>query len=222
MSQWMQDLTAGWPMIRANLPTFFALAVLMFGAILGGVWWLMDWRYSSIISGRDAIIANKDSEIALFKGQRDDYKDKLSGATPDQAKARIDALEARFAAVEPRRLTAEQRAALMARLSPPAGAVPTVSIVAEATADSPQLAADFASVFRSAGGWTIVEPIAMGIGNRPPSGIAISVPDLNHPTVAVATVASALKAAKIEFDLRQAPLMEGIAVEMLICTKIIR
>src|SRR5579859_7548993 len=102
MPQWMQDLTAGWPMIRANLPTFFVIAVLMFSAILGTVWWLMDWRYGGIISGRDGIIANKDSEITLLRGQRDDYKDKLSGATPDQAKARIDDLENRLAKLEPR------------------------------------------------------------------------------------------------------------------------
>ena len=40
-------------------------------------------------------IANKDGEISLLTRQRDDYEDKLGGASPDQAKAKIDALEKR-------------------------------------------------------------------------------------------------------------------------------
>jgi hypothetical protein len=167
MPQWMQDLFAGWPMIRANLPTFFVILVL----ILGAVWWLMDWRYGGIIT-------NRDSEIALLKGQRDDYKDKLSGATPDQAKAKIEALESRLAtleprlaAVEPRGLTVAQRAAMIARLSPPVGTTPTIVIVGEAAGDSPQFAADFSSVFGSSGGWNVQELTAMGLGYRPATGI---------------------------------------------------
>jgi hypothetical protein len=203
-------------MIRANVPTFIVLAALMFGAI----WWLVNWQYGGIITTRDGIIANKDSEIALLKGQRDDYKEKLSGATPDQAKARIDGLEARLASVEPRRLTASQRAALIARLTPPAGAVPVISIVSEASGDSHQLAADFSSVFRSVGGWNITEGSVMGIGNRPPSGIAISVSNLNSPEATI--TANALRAANISFDIRQQQLMPNVAVELLICTKITR
>jgi len=90
--------------VIATAPATFAIALLVLTA---AAWWLMDWKYSSVIAQRDGIIANKESEIVLYKGQRDDYKDKLSGATPDQAKARIDSLEARLARVEPRRLTLE-------------------------------------------------------------------------------------------------------------------
>jgi hypothetical protein len=84
MPQWMQDLFAGWPMIRANIPTFFVIVVLIFGA----VWGLMDWRYG-------AIVASKSGQIELQDRQLADYKQKLDGATPDQAKAKIDALERR-------------------------------------------------------------------------------------------------------------------------------
>jgi len=52
MPQWMQDLFAGWPIIRANLPTFFVIAVLIFGA----VWWLMDWRYGAIVASKNGQI----------------------------------------------------------------------------------------------------------------------------------------------------------------------
>jgi hypothetical protein len=91
MPQWMQDLTTGWPMIRANLPTFAVILVLMVAV----VWWFVNLVHGSSVSNRDSIINNKDSEIALLRTQRDEYKNKLSGATPDEAKAKIDTLERR-------------------------------------------------------------------------------------------------------------------------------
>jgi hypothetical protein len=53
----------------------------------------MDWRYAGIIANRDGIIASREAAISLIATQRDDYKDKLGGASPDQAKSRMDALE---------------------------------------------------------------------------------------------------------------------------------
>jgi hypothetical protein len=82
MPQWMQDLTSGWPMIRANLPAFFVILVL----IIGAVWWVLDWRYSGIL-------ASKNGQIELQDRQLADYRQKLDGASPDQAKAKIEALE---------------------------------------------------------------------------------------------------------------------------------
>ena len=42
---------------------------------------------------RDGIIASREAEIKLLATERDDYKDKLGGASPDQAKLRIGSLE---------------------------------------------------------------------------------------------------------------------------------
>jgi hypothetical protein len=61
-----------------------AIAILL--GVFAVVWIAMDWRYAGII-------ANRDATINLITTQRDDYKDKLGGASPDQAKSRIDALE---------------------------------------------------------------------------------------------------------------------------------
>jgi hypothetical protein len=190
MPQWMQDLTTGWPMIRANLPTFFVITVLMFGSI----WWLMDWRYGGVI-------ANKDSEIALFKGQRDDYKEKLSGATPEQAKARIDALESRLARLEPRRLTEAQRADLATRLRPPTGVKYAVAVIRDmACIDCAQLAADISAAFGV--GWNVSNPAAMGIANMPPDGIAVRCPDIASPPPEARLVIEAMRAAGLPFDLQ--------------------
>jgi hypothetical protein len=88
----------------ANAPVSYIVAVL--GAALL-IWIALGWRY-------DAIINNKDSEITLLKSQRDDYRDKLGGASPDQAKARIDDLERRIGPRYP--LTADQEKKLGAAL----------------------------------------------------------------------------------------------------------
>src|SRR5262245_51575677 len=85
--------------VIAGARLVFATALLVAGM---AIYWVMDWRYAGILS-------NRDSEIALLKSQRDDYKDKLGGASPDQARARIDALEKRLAELEPKLARLEPR-----------------------------------------------------------------------------------------------------------------
>jgi hypothetical protein len=92
MPQWMQDHTAGWPMIRANLPTFFVILVL----IIGAVWFVVNWSYSGVLTSKTGQLELQDRQLA-------DYKQKLNGANPEQAKSRIDDLEARLIRITARR-----------------------------------------------------------------------------------------------------------------------
>ena len=69
----------------AQAPLVFGAAVLFLGAI---IWAALRWRYSSIIEYRNRIIAL--------------YKARLNGATPDQAKAKIDSLEGQVASLKNR------------------------------------------------------------------------------------------------------------------------
>ena len=62
--------------VIGNAPVVFALAILI---IAGVIWWALRWRYSGIIR-------NRERTIAL-------YKNRLGGASPDEAKAKIDSLE---------------------------------------------------------------------------------------------------------------------------------
>jgi hypothetical protein len=82
MPPWILDLFAGWPMIMANLPSFFAVLAFMIGA----VWLVVNWAYRSVL-------ASKNGQIELQDRQLADYREKLKGATPEEAKAKIDALE---------------------------------------------------------------------------------------------------------------------------------
>jgi len=60
----------------AEAPLVFGAAVFFLGAI---IWAMLRWRYSAMIEQRNRIIAL--------------YKARLDGATPDQAKAKMDSLE---------------------------------------------------------------------------------------------------------------------------------
>jgi hypothetical protein len=62
--------------VIGDAPVVFAGAVVV---IAGAIWWAMSWRYSRIIR-------NRERTIAL-------YKNRLDGASPDEAKAKIDSLE---------------------------------------------------------------------------------------------------------------------------------
>jgi len=75
----MEGLIAGWPMIAANVPTFVVIVAL----IAGSLWAAFNWSY-----GR--VIATKDGQIELQDRQLADYRKQLEGATPDQARAKIE------------------------------------------------------------------------------------------------------------------------------------
>jgi len=62
--------------VIGDAPVVFAGIVLVIAAV---IWWILRWRYSGIIK-------NKEKTIAL-------YKNRLDGASPDEAKAKIDSLE---------------------------------------------------------------------------------------------------------------------------------
>jgi hypothetical protein len=193
MPQWLQNLIDGWPMIRANLPTFSVILVLMVGAI----WIVTNWSYSTVL-------ASKSSQIELQDRQLADYREKLQGATPDQAKARIDELENRLKRVEqagPRSLTAEQKRTLIENIRVPAGSAYSVNIMHEGGCpDCPVYAAAFERLLRDAG-WRITNGMVMGPAQRPISGLALTVPDAADLSAEAAALKRGLTAANIEFEI---------------------
>jgi hypothetical protein len=62
--------------VIGDAPVVFGAAVLVIAA---AIWSILSWRYSGIIK-------NRERTIAL-------YKNRLDGASPDEAKAKIDSLE---------------------------------------------------------------------------------------------------------------------------------
>jgi hypothetical protein len=76
--------------VIAHAPVTIVAALLIMG---GAIWWAMDWRYSGII-------VNRDAEISSLRTQRDEYREKLSGATPDQAAHKIRDLNGQVEALQ--------------------------------------------------------------------------------------------------------------------------
>src|SRR5277367_2788730 len=80
-----------WASARPHIIFLAVLAVLA-----GAIWWGLGWKYENTIANKDGIIAKRDSQISLLAAQRDDYRDKLNGASPDEAKQRVGTLEKRI------------------------------------------------------------------------------------------------------------------------------
>jgi len=62
----------------ASIP--FAIAVVV-------IWFVVGWSYSALLSSK------RPAQIELQDRQLADYKQKLDGATPEQARAKIEALD---------------------------------------------------------------------------------------------------------------------------------
>lgn len=175
--------------VIARAPAIFIGALLALTLI---VWWLMDWRYSGIIS-------NKEASLALLREQRDDYKNKLGGATPDEARARIDALERKLSELAanvkpPRNLTTSQNQFLLPALQKAQG---RLRITHEGSCpDCRRYANDFVHVFRQAG-WTVEEGMFLG-GPLLSTGIGLVTTKPNSSEARL--IIEALSGANLRFD----------------------
>jgi hypothetical protein len=170
-------------------PVSFVTFVLLAAIV---IWVTLSWRYSGQIENLQSTIIAKQSLLS-------DYKDKLSGATPDEAKRRLDALELQVAALSPRRLTEKQKETITAKASVTKA---HISIVSDAAVpDARAYANDLAVAFQSAG-WTVTLPMGIGIGNPPMTGLALRVlnpASLRRPEM---VTKAALEAINIKFDIQ--------------------
>ena len=198
-------------MIRANLPTFGAIPVAMFLA----VWAVVHWFFKRDLAAKDAQIAGKTAQIELQDRQIADYKEKLQGATPDQAKARIEELEARLEArltrLEPRTLTIEQRRTLVETARIPPGQ-PRYGLVIShegGCPDCPVYAAAFERALQDAG-WHVINGMIMGPSQRPSTGVG---PGGSRPSTAIIWKplhCACLRAAGIDVELITLPTFQTL------------
>jgi hypothetical protein len=156
-------------------------------------------------------------ETTALRQQLAQYRDKLGGASPDEAKTALDVLTDEVTALQaqlkPRRVDARQRQIITERLKIPTGTQYFLAIVHEGGCwDCPQFAADFDDTFRSISGLLVSNRVTMGLTQRPPRGLAVVVSDPLHPSAQETTLLQALQGAGIEFDLQGArsPLDKGL------------
>lgn len=168
--------------------------LLCLACIAGVIWRVVSWRYSVLIDSYEA-------RIRLQADQITDYKIKLSGASPDEAKARLDGLEANVAKLAPRLLSGEQLAVLEKQLSlDPGRANITLAV---SSPDAKPLHASLEACFRKAGyvtnTWVTMETKIRH------DGISLKVPDVDQLTQRQAHVLTALHNAGLEIVIEHEP-----------------
>ncbi len=177
-------------------PAVFLIAVVLCAVV---IWTAMGWAYSARFEGQAASLSSLEDRLKLKDEKIASYKEKLSGATPEEARSRIDALELQIKALSPRRVSLEQRHLIVRAL---AGSIGVVSIVQDmAAADAKPLAADLAVAFQSAN-WQVRLPMVVGPSNVPATGLALRVRDPNALRPIEHNVRAALQAAGLDFELQ--------------------
>ncbi|UYO46993.1 hypothetical protein KQX64_12945 [Rhodopseudomonas palustris] len=184
--------------IEQQLNAFLASPAIYIGGAIGLIGVTSTIVYFVVAGQLNGQIAVLKERLSLAEAQRDDYKTKLSGASPDEARARLDKLEALLASVLPRKLTPDQLATMSKIIGPIVG---SVRINNDASSSD---GAAFANAFRTffAGqGWHVQAGIVMGPGLVSKSGVGISLVNGQSPTPAEAALLKALSAAGILFDI---------------------
>ncbi len=165
---------------------------------------ILIWRFASHTYSNRLEDAN--SKMDLLTTELNNYKDKLGGATPDDAKARLDELEAKIIQLEPRKISAKQRELMMTILRSHSGE--SIIIAADAASpDAQHLQKGLETTFRRSD-WNVITPMIMGVVNSPPTGIGFGVPDPVNLTVEQSNIIEALNAANLDFDLQKNPLSQ--------------
>lgn len=190
MGDFFDQLQKVWPLVT-TAPWGFAsisLAVLIFGWLAGR------FMFGERIETLKARIEEKDEKIA-------EYERKLGGASPDEARDKIEALERRLQALEPRSLSQDQLEKMGAILAThPA----TIDIVKDmGSPQASRLHSQLEKVFGQSG-WQIRSPAAMGV-TRPNSGILLTTQSGDQTTENAKCVMDAFSAAGLAFDRRREP-----------------
>jgi hypothetical protein len=168
----------------ARTPLTFITASLVIAA---AIWWAMDWRYSGIID-------NLKSDLEIARDQRDDYKNKLSGATPDQVVRKIADLEKRIGEIEPhppRILTDEQKQKLTDALSPLAKDIGAIQVYADSSTEPMHFSREFMALFRRIG----IAPVGPqpSYADSSQRGVFVGLVDPDNPSALAKKFIEALK-----------------------------
>jgi hypothetical protein len=153
-------MSGEWAVI-AQAPVTFIAAIVVVGFI---IWKVAQHQHATEL-------ANHTSSVSLLEKQVADYKDKLSGASPDQAKARIEKLEAQVTALMPRRLSSDQKNGIIPVLSPSPGAVSVGYDIGWAS--GARFQRDIMDAFSSSG-WQVGGAVQVGAPSSP-KGILLRV-----------------------------------------------
>ncbi|TBY73369.1 hypothetical protein E0H51_23905 [Rhizobium leguminosarum bv. viciae] len=142
-------------------------------------------------------VANLESRLAAKDETIANYREKLAGATPDEARSKIDELEGRLLALEPRLLSADQLAMFSAIVGTKPGSAQVV--VDLASANRQQLARQLERSLKDVG-WNVEIGSAAGVSNPPKTGISIT-PGSGEDTADANLLARAFDAIGVAYEI---------------------
>jgi hypothetical protein len=195
----------------AAAPVLLAIIILV---AIGAIWGTVFFSYRQIIANKDAYIASLSRRVA-------DYREKLGGANPEEAKQQLDALRTEVATLrlrlQPRHLTTDQRQQIIDRSLLPAGGQPrplTVIHQRDCT-DCAPFAAELAEALQAAGGWIVSTESIANSNQRPRAALAIRVPDALRPPPEAKTLQQSLLFAGLPFAMMSGGTGSNIALLVL-------
>lgn len=182
--QWLVDaIGSGWAAMLAAWPQFVT-AIIAVGVI---IWAIQEMMHGTVRRQLEERLKLRDDQIA-------NYKDQLSGATPEEARARIDQLEAR---VRGRRLTLEQKEKIAAAAAAQKGQCDFQAVLG--CIDGVRFAYDLSNAFDAAG-WATT--YGSTIDDFPiKGGLAVLVENPNNLSPQEQSVISAMRAAALDFEI---------------------
>jgi hypothetical protein len=196
MPGWLEELRRE---AKAVASAPFLLAAIVLSALVA-IWGALHWSYRATLSAKDRHIVVLERRVA-------EYRESVSGVTPDEAKRRIEALEIELKTLrlrlQPRRLTATQRQAILDHSRLPAGARPSALTVGYELdcADCKPFAEDLASALQTSEGWHPGVEILSPPVERPRYGLGIRVPDPLRPSPEAVFLQRALRSAELAFTM---------------------
>ena len=170
----------------AQAPWAFALWTMRVG---GTTWAAISHLKANQLEKLESRLALQDDEIA-------DYKRKLEGASPDEAKARMGMLEREIAHLKARELSNENIAAITVAASVAPGAVAIVYDMAYGAGQ--RMAGQMQRAFVAAG-WRVSNGMVGGPAHLPPEGISIALRPEAERTAAEQALVSAFRSAGLPF-----------------------
>jgi hypothetical protein len=186
----VKQLAWVWHHTQANRELLVRGPVLAFAVLAAfGGWWFGSTREAEVIKVKDETLNTRNERISFLEDQLTAYKDRLQGATPDEAAKKFSTLEKIIAGQNeklqllspdnPRHLSDEQKAYLTSCIADIKENVKLLNIFAYSIGDSPFYANEFYELFKSNN--ISVYSIVMTTCDANQRGVLVGIVDPKNP-----------------------------------------
>lgn len=182
----LKPIQDNWAVVTAAPWAF--VAFILIGVVAGRFW-------------QNGVVSTLTSRLALKDDRLNEYDRKLGGATPDEAQKKVEDLERRLKALEPRSLSLDQIKKMGAVLYKRPGQIRLTRDMG--SPESARIYSQIENVFDQ-NGWQVMSMSAMGV-TKSTSGIVITTRTGDSITDLEICIREALSSADLAFEIRRQP-----------------